>query len=101
MAGVFWGVPFAGKHVAQVRAAGVTGNFGAAAVRVHDFRYTAGNFLIKTRPAATRVKFAVRSIEWCVAAAALICAFHKPIIIFTGKRSLGAFMYDDALFFGG
>ncbi len=100
MAGVLFGETFAFEEVAEVGAAGCTGNFGAPTVRVFTAANCAGKRVIEAGPATAAVELALRSEKRRVTAAAYKSAPFVVVHIFTGEGHFGAFVYYDARFFG-
>ncbi len=96
---IFWSHFFTDENMTQMRAASVAGNFSTQTIGIIGSFDSAGYFLVKTRPAAARMKFGIRIVEWCFASAAEVCAFDKKIIVFTGKWRFSALTYDDSGFF--
>lgn len=85
----------------EVPAAIGAGDFRAHAVGVERTLYCAGNFIIKTRPTAMRVKLIFRPIQRRVA---LTTDKHAcPVLVqqLASKWQFGAFVDDDAFFGGG
>lgn len=100
MTSVLGGKFFSGKYMPQVSAAGVASNFGTRTVGIQSLFYRAGNFLVKTGPAATGMKLTIRSIKRSIATSANISSLYKKIIVLAGKRRFCAFVYNYFFFFG-
>lgn len=101
MSRVLLGKSFTFKDMAKVCAAIGAGDFGAYAVRVEPALYGTGNFVIKTGPAAARIKLVFGTIKWSFTTATNICTCFFVIVKFPAERCFRAFIDDDSFFFGG
>lgn len=87
--------------MSQVPPAILAGNFCPHAIWVGGTLYGTFNFLIKTRPAASRLKLVGRFIKGSIASAAHIGTFFIKIIVLAAKGGLCAFVQNNISFFWG
>ena len=85
----------------QVSVAVGTEYFDAVTVGIYLPAYGTLDFVIKSRPAAVRVKLVFRAIQGCVAAfAGVITRRFEVIRILARKGHFGSLAKDHLLFFG-
>ena len=92
---------FAGEHMSEMAVALRAADLGARAIRIGNVLHGTLDFLIKTRPTATGMKLAIRSVEFCIALPAEIGSSPEFALIFTRERRLGTPSKNDVCFFGG
>ena len=98
---VLRGEAFAFEDVAEVTFAVGADDLDAAAVGIGVLVNSSGNFIIEARPSATRFEFISGLIEWLVALAADVGSGEFVVFVLAGAGAFGAFVEEDALFFGG
>ncbi len=74
--------------------------FDASSIRIHMALHALWVFFIEARPAAPRMEFGLRGIEWIIAAPADKDAGREKLVVLAAKGPLRALVDDDSLFFG-
>lgn len=100
MARVFRREMLPGEDVTEVRAAVIASNFGAQAVGIQSPGDRTGNFVIETGPATAGIEFVFGAVKFGTTLPTDICAGALFVVIFAGKRSLRALIYNHAFFLG-
>lgn len=100
MTRILFSKTFAGEHMTQMRTAGGTNNFGPSSVGIGNTFYRTRDFVVKGRPSAMRIEFIVGMIKRCIALTAYIRACLLIVGVLAGKSPFGAFVQDNAMFFG-
>ena len=90
-------LPF--EHMSEMPPTGRAYDFRSPAVGVRPPRDGAVDGIVKTRPAAVRIEFVVRTVQWCIAATAMIDAASRVPVIRTRIRRLRSLVNNDTLFF--
>lgn len=80
-------------------ATGIAQNFDATTICIGHLFDCAGNFVVKTWPAAARIEFVFRAVQGRIALTAKISTGSFKIVIFARKRPFGSFFQDDVFFF--
>ena len=101
MPGIFGGIALSGEDMSQMAAAFPAEDFHPVPVGVWSFSDGSGNFLVKAGPAATGVEFGGGCVKRRVAFATLVRSFDKKIVVLASTGRFGAFVFDNAFFFGG
>jgi hypothetical protein len=99
VARILRGQPLAFKHMTQMGTARGAPDLCAAPVGVERPLHGSRDFVIKTRPAARRLKLVGRPIEWSAAPLADVCPSRLAVDILAGKRDLSSLMDNDPFFF--
>src|SRR5690606_35814840 len=86
------GISFTDKYVTQVTATIITGNFCTSSVRVRRLFYHYFNFIIKTWPAAVRLKLVGRLVQWSPAPYTYVSSFFLMVIIFPANWTFSHFL---------
>jgi len=84
----------------EMSAARGTLDLGAVPIRIQQLFDSPRDGVVETGPAAACVKFIVGLVEKGTTLATDVGSIFKEIIIFSTKRTFGAFMQDDMFFFG-
>jgi hypothetical protein len=96
--GIFLGKALPQENVAQVPAAIVAQNLGAATISIGFAAHRSGHFIIEARPTAARIKLVTGLVQRGVAAAAHVGSGCFVVPILARKWVLGPFV-DDYVFF--
>ena len=99
MPGVLGGEPLVQEHVAQMSPAIGAGDLRAPAVGVHLAMHGVSDGVVEAGPTATGVELVLRLVERGVASLAEVGAPGPVLFVLPGKRSFGAHLQDDAVFF--
>lgn len=99
MTGIFRREMLAFKDVAEVAAAGGTGNFSPSTICVDGAVYRTGKRVVEAGPAAAAVELALRSEKWGITAATYKSTLLVVVHIFTCIRRFRAFVDNNASFF--
>lgn len=91
---------FTSEDMAEVGAAVGALNLRPHPIWVRQPLDGAGDFFIKTGPAAACLKLVLGTVQFSSAASADIGAFFPERIVFSGEGHLGAFVDYDLFFFG-
>jgi CheY-like chemotaxis protein len=86
------------KDMAEVTIAVSAADFGAPSIWIGEAFYCIGKILVKSRPAATRIKFRLGIVERSMTAATEIGAGREERIVLSGKRSFCPAGFDDGSF---
>lgn len=98
---IFWRQTLAFEYVPQVPATIFAQNFDAAPVGIDLASHSTLEAIVEAGPAASGIKFIVRSIELGIASSTEIGADAIIVVQLTTSRSLGSFVDDDPSFFVG
>ena len=99
MSDIFCSQPLSNEHMAQMAFAMGTNDLCASTVFIRNSFYSTGDFIIKSGPSTTGIKFIFSVIKDKATLPAMVCSVYKKVIVLAGKGWLCAFVNDDTFFF--
>src|SRR5262245_20833691 len=101
MAYVFLCQPLPFKDMTEMRAAMRALDFNSHAIRIGQALDRAGDFVVERWPAAMRIEFVARAVQWRVATLADVGSSFLEVFILSTKGHLGPFFENHALLLRG
>ena len=92
MPSVFLGNTFAFKNVTKMSPAVATKNLDSGAICINLTSDCPLNLIVKSGPAAVRLEFIFRAVQWLLTLTTDVASGLKVIVVFARKRALGAFL---------
>lgn len=99
MTRVFGGKSLPYENMAQMTIAAAANDLGPSAVSIFYSAHRPLDFIVKTRPSASRREFVCAAIQGRFALPAMVRTRLIEVVVFTTVRCLGSFVQDDVGFF--